>query len=141
MVAMALGALWQAGHTIVGALPRPISSGHGKACSCNTQPACSLLEAAVAKHTVHALLHHGKTQAVLLQALDEWAAQACPDFSMTVSVLVQLAGHLEHLHAAGLCHCDLKPANVLWRPRSNCCLLGIGSAACIGAFMPSVPLC
>jgi Lipopolysaccharide kinase (Kdo/WaaP) family len=68
------------------------------------------------------------------ESLDEWAARVAPDFPTSMCVLCHVAARLAQLHAAGFAHGDLKPANILWRPRANAwTLIDFGCTAEIGA--------
>ena len=43
------------------------------------------------------------------ESLNEWCSRVSPDFATTLFVLLHVAERLQQLHAAGLCHRDLKP--------------------------------
>jgi serine/threonine protein kinase len=68
-------------------------------------------------------------------------ARVSADFPTALTVLVHLAERLQSLHAAGVAHRDVKPSNILWRPRANAwALIDLGCAARIGALLPLVHL-
>jgi serine/threonine protein kinase len=50
--------------------------------------------------------------------LDTWVASEAPSWRAVRTVLLDVAGALEHLHAASVVHCDVKPPNILIAP--NC---------------------
>ena len=43
------------------------------------------------------------------ESLNEWCSRVQPNFATTLFVLLHVAQRLHRLHAAGLCHRDLKP--------------------------------
>jgi serine/threonine protein kinase len=68
------------------------------------------------------------------ESLNEWASRKSPDFATSLFVLLHIAERLQRLHQSGLCHRDVKPANILWRPLSNSwTLIDYGCAATMGA--------
>jgi serine/threonine protein kinase len=48
--------------------------------------------------------------------LQTWVDTEAPEWRAVRSVLLDIAGALEHLHAAGVVHCDVKPPNILVAP-------------------------
>lgn len=68
------------------------------------------------------------------ESLDEWVARVAPDFITSMFVLCHVTKRLQLLHSAGLCHRDLKPGNILWRPTANAwTLIDFGCAERAGA--------
>lgn len=55
-----------------------------------------------------------------------------------LQVLIHVTERVATLHAAGVVHRDLKPGNVLWRPRNHAwTLIDYGCAAEMGVPVPS----
>jgi Protein kinase domain len=70
------------------------------------------------------------------ESLNQWSLRVAPDPPIAMCVLCHVAARLTRLHEAGLCHCDLKPANILWQPQANAwTLIDFGCSAAIGALM------
>jgi hypothetical protein len=70
------------------------------------------------------------------ESLDEWQARIQPDFPTTLQVLSHLVERVSTLHALGVVHRDLKPGNVLWRPRQHSwTLIDFGCAATISMLL------
>lgn len=68
------------------------------------------------------------------ESLDEWAMRIEPDFPTILTVLCHILARLQQLHTTGIAHRDLKPGNVLWRPKHHAwTLIDFGCAAEIGA--------
>ena len=68
------------------------------------------------------------------ESLNEWCSRVSPNFATTLFVLLHVAERLAKLHGRGLCHRDVKPANLLWLPLSKCwTLIDFGCAAELGA--------
>ena len=68
------------------------------------------------------------------ESLDEWVLRISPDFPTILTVLCHVAARLHQLHSAGYAHRDVKPGNILWRPRHHSwTLIDFGCAAEIGA--------
>eukprot|EP00892_Ulva_mutabilis_P000463 jgi/Ulvmu1/10417/UM062_0013.1 len=64
------------------------------------------------------------------ESLDEWQAHVKPDFATVVQVLSHICERVKTLHDAGVAHRDLKPGNVLWRPKHySWTLIDFGCAA------------
>ena len=79
-------------------------------------------------------LHEFVRERVPVQVLNEWTARVAPDTPTAILVLLHIAERICHLHALGLAHRDVKPANILWRPLANAwTLVDFGGAAPIGA--------
>lgn len=51
-----------------------------------------------------------------------------------VHIALQIAGGLESAHAAGIVHCDIKPANIIFTPRSEIKILDFGVARLRGQY-------
>jgi hypothetical protein len=45
--------------------------------------------------------------------LDTWVEKEAPEWRAVRTVLLDIAGALEHLHASSVVHCDVKPGNIL----------------------------
>ncbi len=45
--------------------------------------------------------------------LDTWVESEAPEWRAVRTVLLDISGALEHLHASSVVHCDIKPANIL----------------------------
>lgn len=74
------------------------------------------------------------------ESLNEWVDRVAPDFVTSMFVLCHVTKRLQLLHSAGLCHRDLKPGNILWRPTANAwTLIDFGCAEPIGAPPPPLP--
>ena len=74
------------------------------------------------------------------ESLNEWVDRVAPDFVTSMFVLCHVTKRLQLLHSAGLCHRDLKPGNILWRPTANAwTLIDFGCAEPIGAPPPPSP--
>jgi hypothetical protein len=68
------------------------------------------------------------------ESLNEWVQRVAPDFITSLFVLCHVCKRLKLLHDAGLCHRDLKPGNILWRPAANAwTLIDFGCTEQIGA--------
>ena len=68
------------------------------------------------------------------ESLDKWALRIKPDFTTILQVLTHVCTRLQLLHENGLAHRDLKPGNILWRPKHlQWTLIDFGCAAPIGA--------
>jgi hypothetical protein len=48
--------------------------------------------------------------------LDTWVDKEAPEWRTVRTVLLDIAGALEHLHASSVVHCDVKPPNILIAP-------------------------
>lgn len=71
------------------------------------------------------------------ESLDEWALRIEPDFPTILTVLCHILARLQQLHTTGIAHRDLKPGNVLWRPKHHAwTLIDFGCAAEIGTTCP-----
>lgn len=67
------------------------------------------------------------------EPLDEWALRIEPDFPTILTVLCHILARLQQLHSVGIAHRDIKPGNVLWRPKHHSwTLIDFGCAAEIG---------
>lgn len=70
------------------------------------------------------------------ESLDKWALRIKPDFTTILQVLTHVCTRLQLLHDNGLAHRDLKPGNILWRPKHlQWTLIDFGCAAQIGAHL------
>jgi serine/threonine protein kinase len=70
------------------------------------------------------------------ESLDMWAKRINPDFTTILQVLTHVCTRLQLLHDNGLAHRDLKPGNILWRPKHlQWTLIDFGCAAAIGAHL------
>lgn len=70
------------------------------------------------------------------ESLDAWATHVRPSFIAIWQVLSDLMQLLAAMHASGTVHRDLKPGNVLWRPRVHeWTLIDFGCAADTGALL------
>eukprot|EP00892_Ulva_mutabilis_P002495 jgi/Ulvmu1/12246/UM086_0037.1 len=68
------------------------------------------------------------------ESLKEWAKREATDFITNMQVLIHLATRLRLLHAAGWVHRDIKPGNILRRPRQHSwTLIDFGSTVREGA--------
>ncbi|MEM1165733.1 MAG: serine/threonine-protein kinase [Planctomycetota bacterium] len=61
-------------------------------------------------------------------SLDEWITDKAPELRERIAVIRDVASALAAVHAAGLIHCDLKPANVLVDDRAHAWLADFGHA-------------
>lgn len=62
------------------------------------------------------------------EPLDQWLALHRPSLSQVLQWLFQLLDLLRHVHAVGLVHGDLKPANLLLQPGGQLALLDFGAS-------------
>jgi Protein kinase domain len=70
------------------------------------------------------------------ESLDMWAKRINPDFTTILQVLTHVCTRLQLLHDNGLAHRDLKPGNILWRPKHlQWTLIDFGCAAALGALL------
>lgn len=68
------------------------------------------------------------------ECLRDWAAAQRPEFEQRLQVLAVIAERISALHAAGFGHRNLKPDNVLYRPRDQTWrLIDFANAARLGA--------
>lgn len=68
------------------------------------------------------------------QCLREWAVVQRPEFEQRLQVLAVVAERVSSLHAAGFGHRNLKPENILFRPRDQTWrLIDFANAARLGA--------
>lgn len=73
------------------------------------------------------------------ESLNEWVHRVAPDFITSLFVLCHVTKRLQMLHQAGICHRDLKPGNILWRPTANAwTLIDFGCAEEIGALLDMI---
>lgn len=71
------------------------------------------------------------------QCLREWAMLQRPEFEQRLQVLAVIAERVSLLHAAGFGHRNLKPENILFRPRDQTWrLIDFANAARLGAALP-----
>ncbi len=66
------------------------------------------------------------------QPLDQWLALHRPSVDQVLQWLSQLLDLIRHVHAVGLVHGDLKPANLLLQPGGQLALLDFGASVRIG---------
>ena len=74
------------------------------------------------------------------ESLREWMARSAPDLATAVFVLLHVCRCVQRLHAAGVCHRDLRATNVLWRPSTRTWALVDFAESCPTGVLPGRPV-